>query len=158
MGLLSFVKNAGAKLFGIGDTNEEKAAKIKAQLDKFSLDTSALSIRVEDETVFLKGRVKTIFDKIRLVATAGNIDGISAVNDDGLSVGEAVDVDTEVPEPEPEKTYYTVVKGDSLSKIAKQFYNDYMKYPIIFEANRPMLSDPDLIYPGQMLVIPALEA
>ena len=52
---------------------------------------------------------------------------------------------------------YTVVKGDSLSKIAKAVYGDAMKYPAIFEANKPMLKDPDQIYPGQVLRIPALE-
>ncbi|MBP7184191.1 MAG: LysM peptidoglycan-binding domain-containing protein, partial [Saprospiraceae bacterium] len=49
-----------------------------------------------------------------------------------------------------------VQKGDSLSKIAKAFYGDAMKYPVIFEANKPMLTDPDLIYPGQTLRIPKI--
>lgn len=53
---------------------------------------------------------------------------------------------------------YVVVKGDSLSKIAKSVYGDAMKYPAIFEANKPMLKDPDHIYPGQVLRIPKLEA
>jgi nucleoid-associated protein YgaU len=48
-----------------------------------------------------------------------------------------------------------VVSGDNLSKIAKKFYGDANKYPVIFEANKPMLSHPDKIYPGQMLRIPA---
>ena len=52
---------------------------------------------------------------------------------------------------------YTVVKGDTLGKIAKEFYGNAAKYPLIFEANKPMLSDPDKIYPGQMLRIPPLE-
>ena len=60
--------------------------------------------------------------------------------------------------PEPESTFYTVVSGDSLSKIAKAHYGDAMKYPMIFEANKPMLKDPNLIYPGQVLRIPPLEA
>ena len=50
---------------------------------------------------------------------------------------------------------HTVVSGDTLSKIAKTFYGDAMKYPVIFEANKPMLSSPDKIYPGQVLRIPA---
>ena len=60
------------------------------------------------------------------------------------------------PTPEPEGTYYEVKKGDTLSKIAKAQYGDAMKYPQIFEANRPMLKDPDKIYPGQVLRIPPL--
>ena len=59
-----------------------------------------------------------------------------------------------VKKKEPEAKYYTVVKGDSLSKIAKQYYGDAMKYPVIFDANKPMLTDPDKIYPGQVLRIP----
>ena len=58
-------------------------------------------------------------------------------------------------EPEPEATMYTVKSGDSLSKIAKEFYGDAMRYPEIFEANKPMLKDPNKIYPGQVLRIPA---
>ena len=49
---------------------------------------------------------------------------------------------------------YVVVSGDSLSKIAKQFYGNAGKYTVIFEANKPMLKDPDKIYPGQVLRIP----
>ncbi len=55
---------------------------------------------------------------------------------------------------EPEATYYTVVSGDTLSKISKQAYGDANKYMKIFEANKPMLTHPDKIYPGQVLRIP----
>ncbi|MGB0127610.1 MAG: LysM peptidoglycan-binding domain-containing protein, partial [Rhodocyclaceae bacterium] len=55
---------------------------------------------------------------------------------------------------EPEATFYTVVRGDTLSKIAKEQYGSANKYPQIFEANRPMLTHPDKIYPGQVLRIP----
>ena len=79
----------------------------------------------------------------KVVLAAGNVAGIAQVNDDGLEVAQ------------PAATMYTVQSGDSLSKIAKAHYGDAMKYPQIFEANRPMLTDPDLIYPGQVLRIPA---
>ena len=58
---------------------------------------------------------------------------------------------------EPEAQFYTVVSGDTLGKIAKNFYGNAMKYPVIFEANKPMLEHPDKIYPGQVLRIPALD-
>ena len=51
-------------------------------------------------------------------------------------------------------TKHTVVKGDSLSKIAKHYYDDMMKYKAIFDANRDILDDPDKIEVGQVLVIP----
>ena len=62
----------------------------------------------------------------------------------------------EVEKPEPEAQFYEVKRGDSLSKIAKEYYGNAMKYPVIFEANKTMLKDPDLIYPGQVLRIPPL--
>ena len=58
--------------------------------------------------------------------------------------------------PAPAAVMYTVVRGDTLSAIGKAHYGDAMRYPMIFEANRPMLKDPDKIYPGQMLRIPSL--
>jgi len=57
----------------------------------------------------------------------------------------------------PEATFHTVESGDTLGAIAKKAYGNAMKYPVIFEANKPMLSHPDKIYPGQVLRIPALE-
>ena len=54
--------------------------------------------------------------------------------------------------------FYTVESGDTLSKIAQEQYGDASKYPIIFEANTPMLKSADLIYPGQVLRIPPLDA
>lgn len=53
----------------------------------------------------------------------------------------------------PEQTY-TVASGDSLSKIAKEFYGKASAWPAIFEANRDQLDDPDRIKPGQVLKIP----
>jgi nucleoid-associated protein YgaU len=81
--------------------------------------------------------------KEKVILAAGNVEGVAAV-DDMMSVDHSA----------PEAQYYTVVKGDTLSKIAKQFYgnaNDYMR---IFDANKPMLTHPDKIYPGQNLRIP----
>jgi nucleoid-associated protein YgaU len=60
-----------------------------------------------------------------------------------------------VDAPAEESKYHTVVRGDTLSAIAKTYYDDASEYPAIFEANKPMLSHPDKIYPGQMLRIPA---
>ena len=51
---------------------------------------------------------------------------------------------------------HTVASGESLSKIAKHYYKDPMKYQAIFEANTDILKNPDMIHPGQELVIPNL--
>jgi nucleoid-associated protein YgaU len=58
------------------------------------------------------------------------------------------------PTDDPYAQYYVVKKGDTLSKIAEEFYGDKMLYPKIFEANRDLLNDPDRIKPGQRLRIP----
>ena len=62
-----------------------------------------------------------------------------------------ITIDASLKAPE---TTYTVAAGDSLSKIAKQFYGDANKYMKIFEANKDQLKNPDLIKPGQVLRIP----
>ena len=60
-----------------------------------------------------------------------------------------------LPTPESADQTYTIVSGDSLSKIAKHFYGDTHKWRQIFEANRDVIKDPDLIYPGQTIKIPS---
>lgn len=159
MGLISFIKDAGLKLFGKSDAekNEEKAEQIINHLKSYGFTTAGIKISVNDETVILTGQIDTIANKNKIIVAAGNVEGISKVEDrltvlqtaTGTRVGE-------VKPPEPEKQFYTVVPGDTLSKISKQVYGNANKYPIIFEANKPMLKHPDKIYPGQVLVIPPL--
>ena len=76
----------------------------------------------------------------------GNVEGVARVDDQITVVA-----------PEPAAAFYTVVSGDTLSGISLEHYGNAMKYTVIFEANRPMLENPDLIYPGQVLRIPPLE-
>jgi len=78
------------------------------------------------------------------------MDGVSAI-DDRISV---VGIEDHVPQSSAQM--YEVKSGDSLSKIAKEFYGDPLKYKLIFEANQPMIKDPNLIYPGQTLRIPSV--
>lgn len=159
MGLLSFIKNAGAKL-GIGKSVAEEAAEAaaataasnEAAATKMIETVSSLGIEVENMNVVIDGETATVTgiskdqsSKEKAILVVGNTEGIAQVDDQII-----------VDNPEPEATYYTVEKGDYLSKIAKNVYGDAMKYPVIFEANKPMLSDPDKIYPGQVLRIPPL--
>ena len=167
MSLISFVKEAGEKLFGRGqaqaamkesasspgDAAKSKAANdaagdaildyIKAQ----NLSATGLTVTFDgaSSTVSLFGVAPDQATKEKIALAAGNVAGVSAVNN-MMSVDQSA----------PEAKYYTVVSGDSLSKISKAQYGDANKYMTIFEANRPMLQHPDKIYPGQVLRIPPL--
>lgn len=156
MGLLSFIKTAGAKLFGGNPEKEmqEKAAesanKIREHISSYDLHIDGLNVTVMGDKVILEGVADTLAIKQKAVVAAGNVEGVGSV-EDLITLKPA---ETEVEVEAPQERYHTVVKGESLSKIAKEMYGDAMKYPVIFEANRPMLSHPDKIYPGQVLVIP----
>lgn len=153
MGLISFIKTAGSKIFKSDEKrDEEKAALIAAHIKKFGFDTSDIKVKVDDDKVSLMGSIDTLENKNKIIVTAGNIEGISSVEDWIVVKNPPV-----VAPPQPEKQFYTVKKGDYLSKIAKEVYGNANKYNVIFEANKPMLKDPNLIYPGQVLVIPPLE-
>ena len=165
MGLMSFIKDAGEKLFGIGQakaaqeavkaapTPENVAAMsaaageaIEKYINTQGLNVSALDIKFDAPSgaVTVAGTVPDQATKEKVLLCCGNVAGVASVND--MLV---------VTAPEPESQWHTVVSGDNLSKIAKKFYGDANKYPAIFEANKPMLSHPDKIYPGQVLRIPA---
>jgi len=152
MGLIDFIRNAGEKIFGGGEaaaaTNDEavlskRATALEDHVRGLGLAVEDLKIKVADEVAHVKGKVATQAIREKVVLAVGNVEGIAKV-DDRL----------EVTTPEPAARYYTVVKGDTLSKIAKEHYGDANKYPQIFEANKPMLKHPDKIYPGQVLRIP----
>lgn len=173
MGLFSFLKEAGSKIFAPTDApkstrgrnnkfddplNTSEAAKraeevarkqklivLKGVVNSLRLDVEDLEVNYTDDTVTVYGRVDSQADKEKIILALGNVAGVAAVDDRMV-----------VDKPEPEAVFYEVKRGDSLSKIAKAHYGDAMKYKTIFEANTPMLKDPNKIYPGQVLRIPAL--
>ncbi len=155
------MREAGEKLFGrkeveaaaaesaqdkLADLNQKAAAAIVAYIDKQGLDTSALKVSFDGatSTVSVAGTVADQATKEKVLLCCGNVDGVDKV-DDQLAV----------TNPEPPATFHTVVRGDTLSAIAKACYGNANAYMKIFEANKPMLSDPNKIYPGQVLRIPA---
>ncbi|MGC1443771.1 MAG: peptidoglycan-binding protein LysM [Burkholderiaceae bacterium] len=166
MGLFSFIQDAGEKLFGSGeakaaqaaaatDPSADKVASANAAASKaiadyiasqnLSADGLAVAFDGAASSVTVSGQAQTQEEREKILLCCGNVAGVAKVNDE-MTVAQAAD----------ESTYHTVVKGDTLSKIAKVVYGDAMKYPVIFEANKPMLSDPDKIYPGQLLRIPPI--
>ena len=111
-------------------------------------DAKDVKAEKKGERVILRGRVPDQPTRERAIVSAGNNRGVAEVEDQ---------MEVEDKAPKPQSTMYTVKSGDTLSKIAKAHYGDPQKYPVIFEANRPMLEDPDKIYPGQVLRIPPEE-
>jgi nucleoid-associated protein YgaU len=100
-----------------------------------------------DNGTWLSGECPSAEAMQKAVLLAGNVQGVSAVDVAGLKVPP--------PKPEEEKVeYYIIQAGDTLSKIAKQYYGDANKYPRIFEANREVIKDANLIFPGQKIRIP----
>jgi len=157
MGLFSFIKNAGAKVFGLKTDAEKVAeAELKAEdavarrleetIRDLELHVENLNVHIDDDGATVSGAAYDQATKEKVILVIGNTEGIATVDDQMT-----------VENPEPEAKFHTVVSGDTLGKIAKNYYGNAMKYPVIFEANKPMLKDPDLIYPGQVLRIPHLD-
>ncbi|MFK7809235.1 MAG: peptidoglycan-binding protein LysM [Saprospiraceae bacterium] len=160
MGLFSFLKNAGAKVLTKKNAkevstpeikkmeedilNRQKVILLKGVIDSMGLKVKNLDIDFDGETATVHGEVANQTNREKVVLALGNVGGVSNV-DDRLTVKK---------ESKKQAEFYTVKRGDSLSKIAKALYGDPMKYKKIFEANKPMLKDPNLIYPGQTLRIP----
>lgn len=159
MGLFKFVKSAGASLFGkkkagqaaagkaeAPEEKEANALELVAFVNKLGLEIDDLEIRVDGDRVSVRGTTPDQATRERVILAVGNVEGVSEV-DDAITV----------KAPEPEAQFHTVVSGDTLSKISMKYYGNAMKYPVIFEANKPMLTNPDRIYPGQVLRIPPLK-
>lgn len=165
MGLLSFIKEAGEKLFNkaeakaaITEAQADPAAEEKAKaasdaaadaivtyIHALNLDATGLLVTYDaaSAVVTVYGVAPDQSTREKIVLCCGNVAGVASVND-MMSVDQSA----------PEAQYYTVVSGDNLSKISKAFYGNANEYMKIFEANKPMLTHPDKIYPGQMLRIP----
>ncbi|HEV7517156.1 MAG TPA: peptidoglycan-binding protein LysM [Thermoanaerobaculia bacterium] len=171
MGLFQFAKDVGKKLgLDLGgqqqqaqakpaaapaaapqaspaDQDRQKAVALLQLFQQMGMKGDDLGVRFDGEKVTLTGKVETQEEREKLILLAGNHHGIGSVDDQ-----------LQVAKPEAAGTFYDVKSGDTLSKIAKQFYGDANKYEQIFEANRPMLKSADEIYPGQKLRIPAQAA
>ncbi|WP_289022252.1 peptidoglycan-binding protein LysM [uncultured Salegentibacter sp.] len=162
MGVFLFIKDAGEKIFGKVKEQEEEnievseakneilrkenvkaASKLLEIIEKFDLSVENPVINIEGNTATVYGLADSQEIREKIVLLIGNSEGIARV-DDRL----AVKIEA------PEASFHTVERGENLSKIAKEYYKDANKYMVVFEANRPMLKDPDKIYSGQVLRIP----
>lgn len=147
MGLFDFAKKVGAKIFGASEAQAAPADELKKEAAKHGLDTSGVSVDVKGDKVVLTGNAMSMEEAEKIILAIGNTMGVAQV-ESKLAVNDAI----------PASTMYTVKKGDTLWKIAEDNYGKGKggEHKRIFDANRPMLSHPDKIYPGQVLRIPPL--
>ncbi|MEL7462532.1 MAG: peptidoglycan-binding protein LysM [Pseudomonadota bacterium] len=142
MGIWSFIKDAG-KAIGIGGDEAPAPEELKKEVESLGLDASGVEIETEGDKVKVSGKSLTQELREKIVLAVGNVAGVAEVED-------AI----EPEEVAPAAVFHTVEKGDTLWAVSSKAYGDGSKYMKIFEANKPMLSDPDKIYPGQVLRIP----
>ena len=143
MGLFDFAADFGKKLFG---SDDDPADKIKAHIESDNPGVRNLGVAYDDGKVVLSGEADSAEVVEKTVLIAGNVQGVTEVS--------AENIIAPGPAPGQRVEYYVILKGDTLSKIAKQYLGNAMDYPKIFEANREVIKDPDMIYPGQKIRIP----
>ena len=141
MGLFDFVKDVGRKLF---NRDEEAAEKIKKHIEESNPGIEGLQVEFNNGVVSVSGQAASAEAMEKAVLMAGNVQGVSEVKIDQL----------QAPPVQAKIEYYIIKKGDTLSAIAKQFYGKPNDYPKIFEANREVIKDANLIFPGQKIRIP----
>lgn len=143
MGLFDFAADIGKKIFGIGDANASE--KIKEHIEADNPGITNLTVALDDnEICSLGGECNTAEAKEKVVLMAGNMKGVGSVNADAVTAPEAADA----------VEYYTIQSGDTLWAIASKFLGNGSRYPEIFEANKEVIQDADLIFPGQKIRIP----
>ncbi|GLQ34681.1 peptidoglycan-binding protein LysM [Amylibacter marinus] len=140
MGLLNFAKNVGKKLFGEDDDEATATEALNTEIADLGLDAEGVEIAVQGDEVVLTGKPASKSIKEKLMLALGNVKGIAGVQDNS--------------EDDSEGVFHTVESGDTLWAIAEKTMGNGAKYEEIFEANKPMLTHPDKIYPGQVLRIP----
>lgn len=136
----------------------KKSAALEHYVLELGLAVKNLDVRFDNGLATVTGEVADQDTRERVILALGNSAGVERVSEEltvaAAPAAPAAEAVAAPPAP-PEPQMHVVVKGETLSKIAKEYYGDAMKYPVIFEANKPMLTDPDKIYVGQVLRIPA---
>lgn len=142
MGLFDFAANIGRKLF---DREEDAGDKIQSHIEDNNPGVENLKVEVVDGVATLSGEAESAEALEKAVLMAGNVEGVTQVN---IAAVDAPAIE------EAEDAYYEIKSGDTLWGIASSQLGDGNRYPEIFEANREVIQDPDLIFPGQKIRIP----
>ena len=145
MALFDFFKrDKGKEVFqGNADANA-RAEAIRREIKRLGLPGD-ITVEVEGSRVKIGGNVPDEATRQKLITIVGNVKHIDSVDDSALAGAQ---------QGQRQLRTYEVQSGDTLSGIAQKEYGDASAFNRIFEANRPMLKDPDEIYPGQVLLIP----
>lgn len=158
MGLFNFGRDHGKppKTPIKAGAENANAGEIAEMLRDLGISIENGRISVQGDTVTITGVASDAAEREKAILVIGNTKGVAHVNDQIQIAAAPAQASQAAPQAQqqPQSQFYEVKPGDSLSKIAKQFYGDVNRYSAIFEANRPMLKDPDEIYPGQVLRIP----
>ena len=145
MSIFSFVKEAGEKLIDLlTPGNANAGEELKKHIEAVGLGNPNVHATVDGDKVTITGEVASQEEKEKIILAAGNIAGVASVEDQITVSGPVVAA----------ARFVVVKKGDTLSAISLAVYGNANQYNKIFEANKPMLSHPDKIYPGQTLRIP----
>jgi nucleoid-associated protein YgaU len=170
MGIFDFIKDAGSSVFGDDDDMSEPTKPLGQHLRDHGISTEGIKFRYGNDSATISGSVPSQELREKIITIVGNVKGIGQVEDLLVVAPPTPDssqVETvEIPQEELpdaaasddwESSTYTVQSGDTLGKIAREVYGSSSKYMTIFEANTPMLKDPNKIYPGQVLRIPKVD-
>lgn len=160
----SFIKTLRKSLFGLGskdysyrntdttilnrdlaieDIEFLVAQRLEKQVQELQLQVKNFKIFIDLDTAHLTGTALNQSTKEKIILIVGNTPGISLIDDQLI-----------VDQNEPKAEFYTVKTGDTLNLIAKNMYGNADKFSVILNANKPMLDDPNNIYPGQVLRVP----
>ncbi len=145
MGILDFARDVGRQIF---DTDDEAADNIKKHLEIKMTGIENIDVQFDDGIATICGDCDSQKTKDQAILIAGNVKGVEKIIADGLSAPEAP------PEVISKDAFYEIKSGDTLGKIAKQYYGKASQYMRIFDANREIISDPNKIYPRQKIRIP----
>ncbi len=143
MGLFDFASDIGKKLFGKDD---DPAEEIKKHIEEDNPGIEDLKVDFDDGVVTISGSTDDPAALEKTILMAGNAKGVKEVRIDGMQAPPLVET-TE---------YYEIASGDTLWAIASKYYGQGAKYTLLFEANREVIKDPDKIFPGQKIRIPAV--
>jgi nucleoid-associated protein YgaU len=152
--MFDFARDAGAALRNSigGGRDDVSAQELSDALRANGVTIEGGQISLKGDTVTVTGFAGSQAEKEKAILILGNHKGVAHV-EDRIQV-RAAPAAGQVQQTAAVSRFYEVKSGDTLSKIAREVYGDANAYHQIFDANRPMLSDPDKIYPGQMLRIP----